>query len=288
MNVIKKVSAFVTASIVMAGLSCLSMAQPKKDIACNIITYNIRMNTASDGENAWPLRKDKVAALLKFHQADIFNVQEALAEQMDDLKKSFPDFDVVGAGRDDGKAAGEFMAIFFRKGRFEKLADGMFWLNEHPDKPGLGWDAPSDIRDVTWVKLKDKLTGKTFYVLNTHFDHRGVIAREESAKLILKFIRRENKENLPLILTGDFNCVKNSVPVQLILEELSDAQDKSLTQPYGPQGTASGFNVKVVTKKIDFVFVNDPVIVLRHGILSDSYGLFYPSDHLPVLAEIQF
>ena len=287
MKVLTKDSVFIISLIILTGLFHPSWGQSEKDKLFNIITYNIRMNTPSDGENAWPLRKDKVAALLRFHQADIFNVQEALAEQMDDLKKSFPDFDYVGVGRDDGKTAGEFMAVFFRKDRFEKLTDGMFWLNEHPDKPGLGWDAPSDIRDVTWIKLKDKITEKTFYVLNTHFDHRGVIAREESAKLIVKFIREENTGKLPLILTGDFNCIKNSVPVQLILEELNDAQDKSLTLPYGPEGTSSGFNVKVVTKKIDFIFINDPVIILRHGILSDSYGFSYPSDHLPVLAEVQ-
>ncbi|MEN6454786.1 MAG: endonuclease/exonuclease/phosphatase family protein [Prolixibacteraceae bacterium] len=287
MKVLTKDSVFLIVLIFLTGLFHASEGQSKNDKAFNIVTYNIRMNTPSDGENAWPLRKDKVAALLRFHQADIFNVQEALAEQMDDLKKSFPDFDFVGVGRDDGKAAGEFMAIFFRKDRFERLTDGMFWLNEHPDKPGLGWDAPSDIRDVTWIKLKDKQGGTIFYVLNTHFDHRGVVAREESAKLIVKFVREENAEKLPLILTGDFNCVKNSVPVQLIMEELSDAQDKSLTPPYGPEGTAGGFNVKVVTKKIDFIFVNDPVSVLRHGVLSDSYGLFYPSDHLPVLTEVQ-
>ncbi len=264
-----------------------SLGQEKKDNPFIVITYNIRMNTPEDGVNVWALRKDKVAALLKFHQADIFNVQEALTEQMNDLESSLPEFDHVGVGRDDGKTAGEYMAIFFRKSRFEKLNDGMFWLNEHPDKPGLGWDAPSDIRDVTWIKLKDKVTKKSFYVFDTHFDHRGIIAREESAKLILKSIKEINKENLPLILTGDFNCAKNSIPIQLILKELNDAMDKSLTPPYGPEGTSGGFNVKVLTRKIDFIFINENVTVLRYAHLSDSFGLFYPSDHLPVLAEVK-
>jgi endonuclease/exonuclease/phosphatase family metal-dependent hydrolase len=258
----------------------------KKDTPFNLITYNIRMNNPGDGVNAWPLRKDKVAALLKFHQADIFNVQEALPEMMDDLTTLFPDFDHVGVGRDDGVRKGEHMAVFFRKTRFEKVTDGMFWLSETPAKPGLGWDAVCN-RTVTWIKLKDRITKKSFFVFDTHFDHRGTKARDEAAKLILKSIKEINKENLPVILTGDLNLTKNSAPVQLILRELNDAQDKSLTPPYGPAGTSGGFDVKIMPEKIDFIFVNEKVTVLRHGVLSDSFGLFYPSDHLPVLAEVK-
>lgn len=260
--------------------------QSKKETPFTLITYNIRMNTQGDGENAWPLRKDKVTGLLRFHKADIFNVQEALPEQMDDLTSGFPDFDHVGVGRDDGRRAGEHMGIFFRKSRFEKLADGMFWLSETPDKPGFGWDAVCN-RTVTWIKLKDRITKKSFYVFDTHFDHRGVKAREESAKQILRSIKDINSENLPLVLTGDLNLVKSSAPVQLILSELNDAMDKTVTPHYGPAGTSGGFDVKVLPRKIDYIFINDKVKVLRHGNLSDSFGLFYPSDHLPVLAEVQ-
>ena len=263
-----------------------AIGQSKKETSINIITYNIRMNTAGDGENAWPLRKEKVAGLLKFHQADIFNVQEALPEQMDDLTNLMPEFDHVGIGRDDGKRAGEHMAIFFKKSRFEKLDDGMFWLSETPDKPGFGWDAACN-RTCTWIKLKDKITKKSFLVLDTHLDHRGMKAREEGVKLILGRIPEINKENLPLIFTGDFNLVKESLPVQAVLKVLNDARDKSLTPPYGPEGTSGGFAVRGKSRIIDFVFINQKVTVLRHGVLSDSFNMFYPSDHLPVLAEVR-
>lgn len=284
----KKNFLFLLSSIFL--VSCVLIqplnGQPKNQIPFIIITYNIRMNTPSDGVNAWPNRKDKVAGLLKFHQADIFNVQEALPEQMDDLIASFPDFDHVGVGRDDGKRLGEHMAIFYKKDRFTKIKDGMFWLSQTPEKPGFGWDAVCN-RTATWIKLKDNRTKKVFYVFDTHFDHRGKVAREEAAKLILKSIREINTENLPVILTGDLNLVKTSEPVQLILKELNDAMDKTITPHYGPAGTSGGFDVKELPHKIDFIFVNNKVTVLRHGNLSDSFGLFYPSDHLPVLAEVQ-
>ena len=260
--------------------------QSKKETPVNIITYNIRYSNTGDGENAWPLRKDKVAGLLLFHKADIFNVQEALIEQINDLKKSLPEFDCYGVGRDDGKEAGEHMSVFFRKSRFEKLAEGTFWLSETPEKPGMGWDAACN-RTCTWVKLKDRITKKTFFILDTHLDHRGMKAREEGVKLILSMIPEINKENLPLILTGDFNLAKESGPVQAILKVLDDARDKSVTAPYGPQGTSGGFAVNDRSRTIDFIFINQKVKVLRHGVLSDSFGMFYPSDHKPVLAEIQ-
>ncbi len=263
-----------------------AIGQSKKETPFNIITYNIRMNTPDDGVNAWPLRKEKVAGLLNFHKADIFNVQEALPEQMDDLTNLMPEFDHVGVGRDDGKRAGEHMAIFYRKSRFEKLSDGMFWLSETPDKPGFGWDAACN-RTCTWIKLRDKITKKSFLVLDTHLDHRGMKAREEGVKLILSRIPEINRENLPLIFTGDFNLVKESGPVKAILGVLNDARDKSISPPYGPEGTSGGFGVRDKSRTIDFIFINQKVTVLRHGVVSDSFGMFYPSDHLPVLAEVR-
>jgi endonuclease/exonuclease/phosphatase family metal-dependent hydrolase len=97
-----------------------------------------------------------------------------------------------------------------------------------------------------------------------------------------------NKERLPLILTGDFNQTKTSPVIQSVLKVLSDAKDQSVTAPYGPEGTSGGFEVKArPSVTIDFIFVNDQVKVNRHGVLTDSFNLYYPSDHLPVLAEVQ-
>ncbi len=251
----------------------------------NLMTYNVRMNTPSDGVNAWPLRKDKIIGLLTFYKTDLFGIQEGLPEQVADLAAGLPDFENVGVGRDDGKSAGEHMSVFYRKSRFQKLDWGTFWLNEDTDKPGFGWDAVCN-RTCTWIKLKDIESKKVFFCFNTHFDHRGRVARIESAKLILKFIREINTENLPVVLTGDFNSVKENEPIQILLEELKDTRSVSLMEPYGPEGSSGGFDVKPHTRIIDYIFANDKVKVLRHGILTDSNGQYYHSDHLPVLAEI--
>jgi endonuclease/exonuclease/phosphatase family metal-dependent hydrolase len=278
-------NAFAIVTILLTAFTANAFSKSKPTATFNIISYNIRMNTPGDSLNAWPLRKDKVAGLLRFHQTDIFAVQEALPEQMDDLTAAFPEFDHVGVGRDDGARSGEHTAIFYKKNSFEKLNDGVFWLNETPEKPGKGWDAAHN-RTVTWIKLKHKTTGKSFYVFNTHFDNQGKVARDKAALLTIKMMKEINKVGLPLILTGDLNLSKNSSSVQLILGYLSDAMDKTITPHYGPVATSGGFAVKVLSRKIDYIFINDKVKVLRHAHLSDSFGLFYLSDHLPVFAEI--
>ena len=119
------------------SLAASSLAQEPIEL----VTYNIRMNTANDGEHAWPYRKNDVAALFRFHRADIFCVQEALPEQMDDLVTAFPGYAYEGVGRDDGKRQGEFSAVFYNLDRFEKLGGGTFWLSATPGVCSFGWDA---------------------------------------------------------------------------------------------------------------------------------------------------
>lgn len=280
---------FLIAVVPLLSFGCVGFQKNEEDKAAsiNVISYNIRLNTPGDGVNAWPHRIEKVTGLLRFHQADIFGVQEALPEQVNDLVAGFPEFDNIGLGRDDGVSAGEHMSIFYLRSRFEKLDGGTFWLNESTDKPGLGWDAAHN-RTCTWIKLKDRTSGVIFYLFNTHFDNRGSVARLESAKLITRFMKEVNTQNLPLILTGDFNATKDSEPIRLIMNDLLDTRELTETNPYGPEGTSGGFEVKEKSRIIDFIFVNDKVGVKRHGHLSDSFGLFYPSDHLPVLTEIYF
>ncbi len=274
--------------LIFPVLSCAKVDESgnPNDANFNVMTYNIRMNTPDDGINSWPLRKNKVLGLLKFHEPDIFGIQEALPEQMADLEAGLPNFDHVGVGRDDGISKGEHMAVFYRKSRFEKLASGTFWLSTTPDKPGLGWDAACN-RTCTWLKMRDKKTQKMFFLFNTHFDHKGSVARIESAKLVLQFINEFNKEGLPCILTGDFNSTKENEPIQIILKELIDSRIISETEPYGPEGTSGGFDVKVMPRTIDYIFVNSKIGVLKYGVISDSFGLYYPSDHLPVFPQIQ-
>ncbi len=251
-----------------------------------LISYNIRMNTSSDGEHAWPYRKDDVAALFRFHRADIFCVQEALPEQMDDLQEAFPDFTYEGVGRDDGKRSGEFSAVFYNHKRFSKLDGGTFWLSENPDSCSFGWDAVCR-RVCSWVKLKDQESGEIFHVFNTHFDHRGEVARRESAQLILDKIEEISNGSEAVVLCGDFNLAPDSEPISLIQSKLNDSFQVTEQAPYSSIATYHGFTYDESPKeRIDYVFVSDDVKVLRYAGLTDSRDRTFFSDHLPVLVTL--
>jgi len=254
----------------------------------NIITFNIRYNTPNDGVNAWPNRIEMVSGLLKFHEPDIFGFQEALVEQIEDIQNTLPDYEWFGVGRDDGKKAGEFSPIFFNKAKFILIDNGTFWLSETPDKPSKGWDAALN-RIVTWGKFKSKVTGKQFFVFNTHFDHIGMEARKNSAALIHKKIEEmtENK-NLPVILTGDFNLTPEQEPIILLKKFLSDSRDVTEQPPYGPIGTFNSFKWNApMDKRIDYIFVYGGISVLKYAVLTDAKDQRFPSDHLPVFAKVQ-
>jgi endonuclease/exonuclease/phosphatase family metal-dependent hydrolase len=259
------------------------------------MTFNIRYDEPCDKENAWPNRKELVASMIRFHQADLVGVQEALERQMRDLERLLPDYAWVGVGRADGKAGGEFSAIIYRKSRFNLIESSTFWLSETPDVPGKGWDAAYP-RIVTWARLKDTTTGKIFFHFNTHFDHRGVRAREESARLLLKRIYTIAGQ-LPVVVTGDFNFNESSKGYEILTSKtlekeigsqasLRDARYLSQHGHHGPASTFNEFKALVPEMKIDYVFIKGTVRVLQHGALSDTWNGRFPSDHLPVLAEI--
>ena len=254
----------------------------------NVITFNIRFNNPGDGENAWPNRIDMVTGLLKFHEAEIFGMQEALIGQIEDVQKEMPGFEWFGVGRDDGKNGGEFSPVFFNKSKFILLEKGTFWLSETPEIPSKGWDAALN-RIVTWGKFQSKVTGKKFLFFNTHFDHIGVEARKNSATLIKKKIEEiSGSQGLPVIVTGDFNLTPDQEPIILLKKYLKDSREVSETPPYGPVGTFNSFKINAeLEDRIDYVFVNDMVKVLKYGALTDYNHHRSPSDHLPVFVKVQ-
>lgn len=261
-----------------------------------VMTFNIRYDNPGDGENAWPNRIDFVASAINFHKADIVGVQEALRHQVDELAAWLPGFSWFGVGRDDGVDAGEFMAVFYRPERFDMLEHDTFWLSETPDKPGIGWDAACN-RVVTWAKFRDTVDDREFYHFNTHFDHMGATARRESALLLLDRIAAI-AGNFPVTVTGDFNSRPGDEPIRIILDgpsgdsslRLYDTKVHSNHPHHGPSGTWSGFMSpgNPGDEPIDYIFFKNAVTVEYHGTLSDTFDGRFPSDHMPVLAEVRY
>lgn len=250
-----------------------------------VMTFNIRYSTPKDGLNSWDNRKDFVANLLNYYEPDFFGVQEALHEQMVYLDQALPSYSYIGVGRDDGVQKGEYSGVFYRKDLYESIESGTFWLSKSPEKPSVGWDAAME-RICSFVLLERKQDHKRFWVFNTHFDHIGVQARVASAKLILKQIKKKNKQDYPVFLTGDFNLVPEEEPIAVVKEVFADSKEASLTKPYGPTGTFNGFEFdKPLERRIDYIFVSGQNIVVdKYRVIDDFRDFRYPSDHMPVMA----
>jgi len=264
----------------------MSSTEPATTV--KIISFNIRYDNPKDGEHRWDNRKERVVNLLKFYQADVFGLQEALHHQVTYVEEYFPNFRRVGVGRDNGKEAGEFSPIFYNGDLYESKAEGTFWLSTTPDKPSKDWDAALP-RIATWVFLQNKSTDSNVLICNTHFDHRGETARIESAKLLVRKLP-ELAQNAPVILMGDFNSDPQSAPYQVLSgsEKMEDAWERSEMLPIGPVKSFSGFVVTpdLPGDRIDHIFVSPSLEVSRMAIISEERNGAYPSDHFPVFAEI--
>ena len=278
----------------------------------NIATYNIRYKNNGDKRdgNGWDLRGPVIADLIKFHDFDIFGAQEVLNEQLKDLSSSLSNYGHIGVGRDNGKEAGEYAPIFFKKEKLKLLKEGHFWLSEKTESPNKGWDAALP-RICTWGQFEDINSGLKFYFFNTHFDHVGVTARRESSKLILRKIK-ELAGDEPTVLTGDFNVDQNNEIFSILSgSELKDAYTTAQLK-YASNGTFNHFDTNAMTdSRIDHIFLSNCAVVKRYGILTDTYrtpaakekkvntgGNFpkelkleafearLPSDHFPVMIVV--
>ena len=236
-------------------------------------TYNIRNATKGDsiagtgGGQRYPY----IAQQIQFNGFDIFGTQEGKYHQLEDLKAAMPNYDYIGVGRDDGAQKGEYAAIFYRTDKFELLDHGDFWLSTITDRPNKGWDAALP-RICSWGKFRDKKSGYTFLFYNLHMDHRGVQARAESAKLILKKIQ-ELPDKLPVILTGDFNVDQNNESYALLDNSGIMRDSYQIAEfRYAPNGTFSGFHPDRKTEsRIDHLFLTKEFAVKKYGILTDTY-----------------
>lgn len=264
-------------------LLCGGCSNREKDVEIKYISYNIRYGTANDGDNAWDIRKPATKEMIEREQPDVFGLQEALIGQLQYIDSNFPQYSRVGVGRDDGKEEGEFMAVYYRNDKFKLLENGNFWLSETPDQCSMGWDAACK-RIVTWAKLKDLDSKKVFYVFNTHLDHVGEVAREQSILLIVKRINEIVKDDkMPVLLSGDFNSNVSSPifdPLKNIMKDSRAILPESEWIPtYNSFGNGGD-------SMIDYIFYKNAE-VQDFKTLNGDYGKPYISDHYPVMAKIK-
>lgn len=287
LRVLLAFSLFVVLGVASRPAAAQPAAAPGAE-PLRVMTFNVRLNTPADSLDAWPHRKEAVAGVIRFHGADFVGLQEPQHNQLVDLDSLLPGFAWFGLPRGDGGERDEYSAVLYRTDRLVLLDHDTFWLSESPDVPGLrGWDAAYP-RIVTWGRFRDRATGDTLYHFYTHFDHVGEEARAESAHLLRRQIATIAGD-APVVVTGDFNATPDAEPYAIMTEGdvLVDARTVTEEPPHGPVSTWNGFTALVPDRRIDYVFVGRGVRVRKYGALAETIdGVRFPSDHLPVLAEI--
>ena len=279
----KKLTFWLTTSFLIL-VTGMSNAQQLR-----VLSYNIRFDNPGDSLDAWPHRKDYLIRQIAFYAPDVIGTQEGLVHQLEAMDAGLPGYAFFGKGRDRGDRSGEFSAVFYNTARLELEQEGMFWLSATPEVPSRGWDAALN-RICTYGLFRMVESGRRFYLFNTHFDHRGEQARQESVRLILEKIAAINTEGLPVVLTGDLNLEPDSAPIRDLAGQMDDSRTLAGDRAYGPEGTFNGFDCTVPsTRRIDYIFSSPGDFrVLKQAALSETTGRGFPSDHFPVWAELEF
>ena len=274
---------FINLLIVAAALLLPQFAQAQ-DI--KVMSYNIRMGVAKDGTNSWEYRYPATALMLEDQKPDVFGVQEAFKYQIRFIEDNFTDYDCVGVGRDDGKEKGEFMSIFWNKKTVKMVKWGTFWLSETPEKPSMGWDAACK-RTATWALMKDKKTGKQFYFVNTHLDHRGSEAQRKGLELIVSRISQINPKGYPMVLTGDFNVKPNNDALKDLDTKMMSARKIAPRTDNHP--TFNNWGKIKPDMVIDYIYVSGFSACPEYHTVTEKYGTWkYVSDHYPIYAKLIF
>ena len=280
-----------TFSLILLSLAVIILAGSEKINArtFRIMTFNIRLLTTVDSNNVWANRKAPVCNYLKKMKPDVFGLQEATNPQMQDITKGLPNYAFVGVGRDDGKEGGEYSPVFYLKDKYKLIKSGWFWLSETPDQPSLGWDAACR-RICSWAILQDIKSGNSFVYANTHLDHKGPKARNNGAMLIKERLSRI-ANNLPMMITGDFNVTAESPCYATMKTRLFPLNDAYLVaaKRSGMKSSFQDFGRIPDNKgdKIDFIFLS-PNLKVKKTVISDAHlgnGLLL-SDHNPHYADL--
>lgn len=260
-------------------------SQNKSENDLKVMTYNLRLDIASDKENAWSNRKNFLSSQILFLEPDILGVQEARPNQVEDLKESLKDYEFIGKGRDGGQE-GEHAGIYYNSNKLSVEKEHTFWLSETPDVVSKGWDAAYP-RVCTYGLFTFKESKLKIWVFNTHLDHVGKVAQKEGMLLILDKIKEVNTTNYSVINMGDFNVEPDSEVIKILKTQLSDSREKAEVV-FGPEGTFNAFKYdEPVTRRIDYIMVSDGINVEKYATLSSSIDFRFPSDHFPVFVELR-
>ncbi|EGO56874.1 hypothetical protein NEUTE1DRAFT_102137 [Neurospora tetrasperma FGSC 2508] len=254
-----------------------------------LISYNIRYATTllSTNEEPWAARRPLMASQVNFETTNcpeaLICMQEVLNEQLVDLQSDLgSNWNHVGVGRNDGAQNGEYSPIIYQADTWQLDRNKTYWLSQTPHV------------------FKHRTTGVPLVFMCTHFDHIGTVARNESAKLIIKIsdewmVQGSNSTKpAPVFLGGDLNLEPTEEGYQTLttpgaFQDIKDLVPK--THWYGNAKTSTSFTTSTLDDiRIDYLFVRNPLGTQfsTYGVLTNKFeDRVYISDHRPVVVDAE-
>ncbi len=252
----------------------------------NCTTVNVAQHTVAK-------RQPRVLSLIETYKPDSLGVQECSKAWREYFSESL---DNIGYKR-IGATKNQKIGIIYNAATVKPIANGSFWLTEKPEslKLTVEWaEGKTDLieRLGMFVVFEHIATGQRYIHFNTHLEtQKNNIIQTKQTEVLLQYIDkiREKYDNIPVVVTGDFNYTnKSSAYKTLMSTVLCDTKEVSTTS----SGNGS-FN-----KFIGPDHHSDPIdqiLATREGwmyhnykVLYDRFNGNYVSDHYAVIADIEF
>lgn len=250
-----------------------------------VMSYNLRFASPRP-PHAWPERRPVAHDCIRSLAPDVIGTQEGTYDQLKDMGADLPEYAWIGTGRDGG-SKGEFMAVFYRRERFEPVAYDHFWLSDTPEVVASSTWGNTCKRMVTWVRFRERRSGREFYFWDTHLDHEVEAARQKGAELIATRIKAL-ANTLPVILVGDFNANAAQSRAYEILTQDGGMKDTWFLAKSRVNERVNSFHgYKQPAEeglRIDWILARGAVAVEKTEVVMFSQNGVTPSDHFPVAA----
>ena len=281
-------------ALLLLAPGCGEPVRPPGPLAVRVMSFNLRWDGFKDGKNAWPHRRELVYRVLRESAPDSVGTQEPMIRQIQDIEDALPQLDSYRF--DNDPAFPRTQQILYRGDRFDRIESDGFLVAEGTNEQGT-------VRYCTWVRLKDRSTGRSYYHYNVHLDHRDRQSRTQSAVRLVKHVASRATGD-PFVITGDFNAPEKGPTMAFLFgkQPLPDEAGAEYVNPlplvdtyrflHGDapdSGTAGGFRGNRKGGKIDHVLVAAGAATIREAaIIHTNEDGRYPSDHFPVSALIEW
>ena len=246
----------------------------------DFVSFNVRCCDDPNG-NSISERAPRLKKVLEPVSADVIVLQEIRPKWVPEIETIFSkDYEIFLCYRSVEKPEG--LITLWKKERFQCTDKGHFWFSDTPETESLGWDEKYHCHRIcSFAALKEKGSGISFLVMNTHFGF-GDDGQVKSADLIRSY--RDRFPHLKAIVAGDFNMLPDSPGHVAMKESFLDVNEITVCDR---RATYHGYSPSPEQKThIDFIFCDKNILPHSFRILDETVNGKYPSDHFGIYSRL--